>query len=64
MVVSMEDKLEAIKRLDRGKMALDYGVGCVTVRDWKGQREEIKKWCFARVSDDVLKDRKTMKKWL
>lgn len=39
VVVSMEQKLEAIKRLDKGetmqKVADDFGVGRVTVGDWK-----------------------------
>lgn len=59
----MKDKFEAIKRLDRfemlQKVTLDYGVGHVTVGDWKRQRKEIGKWCSARVSNDELKDRKT-----
>uniref|UniRef100_H9GL84 HTH CENPB-type domain-containing protein n=1 Tax=Anolis carolinensis TaxID=28377 RepID=H9GL84_ANOCA len=64
--VSMEQKLEALKRLDKGetikKVANDYGVGKVTVGDWKRHRLEIEKWCSFRVTNGALKERKTMKK--
>ncbi|XP_062829389.1 zinc finger protein with KRAB and SCAN domains 7 [Anolis carolinensis] len=66
ILVSMEQKLEAIKRLDKGEtikmVASDYGVGRVTVGDWKRHRLEIEKWCSSRVTDGALKERKTMKK--
>ncbi|KAJ8880940.1 hypothetical protein PR048_017413 [Dryococelus australis] len=43
----MEQKLEAIKRLDKGetlqKVADDFGVGQATVGDWKKKRLEIEK---------------------
>ena len=45
IVVSMEDKLNAIRRLEKGKIlqkvADDYGVGWVTVGDWKKNKEQI-----------------------
>ncbi|XP_060616128.2 jerky protein homolog-like isoform X3 [Anolis sagrei] len=66
VVVSMEQKLEAIKRLDKGEMmqkvANEYGVARVTVGEWKKNRLEIEKWCSSRVTDGALKERKTMKK--
>lgn len=62
----MEQKLEAIKRLDNGetlqKVADDYGVGRVTVGDWRRNRVEIEKWCSSRLTDEAVKERKTMKK--
>lgn len=62
----MEQKLEALQRLDKGetmqKVAEEYGVGRVTVGDWKKKRSEIVKWCSARASNESLKERKTMKK--
>nr|XP_016847311.1 PREDICTED: jerky protein homolog-like isoform X1 [Anolis carolinensis] len=66
VVVSMEQKLEAIKRLDKGEkmkdVADEYGVARVTVGDWKRNRLEIEKWCSSRITDGSLKERKTMKK--
>ncbi|KAM6459279.1 jerky protein homolog-like [Liasis olivaceus] len=66
VVVSMEQKIEAIKRLDKGetmqKVADNYGVGRVTVGDWKRKRLKIEKWCSSRVMDGALKERKMMKK--
>jgi transposase-like protein len=66
VVVSMEQKLEALQRLDKGetmhKVAEEYGVGRVTVGDWKKKRSEIEKLCSARASNEGLKERKTMKK--
>lgn len=62
----MEDKLEALRKLDKGetlqKVADYYGVGRRTVGDWKKNRSDIEAWCSSRVSDSSLKDRKTMKK--
>lgn len=62
----MEEKLEPLKRLDRGesvqKIADHYGVGRRTVGDWKMKRAEIEAWCSSRVDETSLKDRKTMKR--
>lgn len=65
VVVSLEQKLEAIRRLDKGetmqKVADDFGVGQVTVGDWGKKRIEIE-WCASRVTEGALKERITMKK--
>uniref|UniRef100_K7F4N8 HTH CENPB-type domain-containing protein n=1 Tax=Pelodiscus sinensis TaxID=13735 RepID=K7F4N8_PELSI len=59
VVLSIEQKLEALKRLDKGesmlKIASELGVGRVTVGDWKRKRSEL-------ASNEGLKNRKTMKK--
>ncbi|XP_044311435.1 jerky protein homolog-like [Varanus komodoensis] len=66
VVVTMEEKLRAIKRLDSGVMAKtiasDLGVGKSTVGDWKKNRAEIEKWCAAQASGSGMKVRKTMLK--
>lgn len=66
IVLSMQEKLNALRRLDKGetlqKVADDFGVGRRTVGDWRKNRSEIEKWCSSRVTDIDLKDRKTMKK--
>lgn len=66
VVVSIETKLEALKRLDRGEtmqqIASDLGVGRVTVGDWKRKRSELEKWSCDRNSEDALKGRKSMKR--
>ena len=50
VVVSMEQKLEAIKRLDKGEtmqnVADDFGVGRVTVGDWKKTNRNRKMVCI------------------
>lgn len=62
VVVSIEDKLKAIKRLDMGEtiknVAKDYGVGEVTVGDWRRNRRKIEQWCSNQPSTS---QRKTMK---
>lgn len=66
MVVSLETKLSAIKRLDNGeslrKVAADLGVGEVTVGDWRRNRKNIEKWVNESVSAGSGSTRKTMKK--
>lgn len=66
MVVSLETKLSAIKRLDNGeslrKVAADLGVGEVTVCDWRRNRKNIEKWVNESVSAGSGSTRKTMKK--
>jgi hypothetical protein len=44
------------------KVAEEYGVGRVTVGDWKKKRSEVEKWCSGRTSTEGMKERKTMKK--
>lgn len=64
VVVTMQQKLEALKRINRGeplwKVAEYYNVGYVTVSDWKRKRLEIENWCKTRIS--ASGDRRTMKK--
>jgi transposase-like protein len=47
VVASMEQKLEALQRLDKGetmqKVAEEYGVLRITVGDWKKKISEIEK---------------------
>lgn len=65
VVVSIETKIAAIKRLDAGesmqKIADELGVGRVTVGDWKRNRKALEKWSFDRHSENAVKIRKTMK---
>lgn len=62
----MEDKVNAIRRLDSGesakKIALELGVGKSTVGDWKKNRSQIEQWCSNQASGSGIKARKTMKK--
>jgi hypothetical protein len=37
-----------------------YSVSHVTVGNWKKKRRKTEKWCSARVSNEDLKERKTM----
>jgi transposase len=68
VVMSLQIKLDVIKRLDQGetikKVTSDLGVGEVTVGDWKRKRGENEKWCSQRasISADENASRKTMKK--
>uniref|UniRef100_K7FY89 HTH CENPB-type domain-containing protein n=1 Tax=Pelodiscus sinensis TaxID=13735 RepID=K7FY89_PELSI len=67
VVLSIEQKLEALKRIHKGesmlKITSELGGG-ETLGDWKRKRSELEKWCSDRSSDQSsgLKDRKTMKK--
>lgn len=64
VVVTMQQKLEALKRINGGeplwKVAEYYNVGYVTVSDWKRKRQEIENWCKSRIS--ATGERRTMKK--
>lgn len=68
VAVSLEKKLEAVKRLDQGeplkKVARELGVGEATVWDWRKKREEIEKWCSQRSLGTSSENihRKTMRK--
>lgn len=66
VVVSLETKFNAIKRLDNGesikKVAADLGVGEVTVGDWRRKREEIEKYVNKSLSVGGVSSRKTLKK--
>ena len=72
VVLSLQDKLNAIKRLDHGeiikKVPSDLGVGEVTVGDWRRKRVQIEEWVSQRAQmtgnkeiKTVSKKRKTMK---
>ncbi|XP_023225692.1 tigger transposable element-derived protein 2-like [Centruroides sculpturatus] len=61
----MEQKLWALKRLDKGEsiiaVAKDLGVGKSTIGDWKKKQMEIESWCVNRICTETLKERKSMK---
>lgn len=63
IVVSIETKIEALKRLDKGEsfksIALHLGVGEVTVGDWKRNRAQIEKYFADKTNCSQV--RKTMK---
>lgn len=65
VVLSIKDKLDALKMLDKGdtiqKVADHYGVGRRTVGDWKKRRIELQEWSSSRVTEAGLIDRKSMK---
>lgn len=46
---SLKDKLEVLKRLDKGesatKLSLEFGVGKATITDWKKNRSKIEQFC-------------------
>lgn len=64
--VPMKVKLEALKRLDKGetikKLAAEYGVGEVTVGDWRRNRNKIEKFSSEKCSEKWSCERKSMKK--
>jgi transposase-like protein len=50
VVVSVQEKLTAIKRLNKGvslrSVAKNYGVGISTVSEWrKNRKKKIEQWC-------------------
>lgn len=63
--VSMELKLDALKRLEKGenvnKIAAELNVGRSTVLGWKNKKSEIESWCLKRICTESIKERKTMK---
>lgn len=63
IVVSMQKRLEAIFRMDKGEtlksIAAEYGVGATTVGDWKKNRIKIEDFCSKMVAKDSLGDRST-----
>lgn len=63
-VVPIQEKLKAIRRIEAGEtiknVARDYGVGEVTVGDWKRNRTKIEDWCIKQASSSSK--RKSMKK--
>lgn len=66
MVISLEKKLEAIHRLDKGeslkKVAQDYGVGENTVGDWRRNRKQIENYVYQSASKEASNCRSTLKK--
>uniref|UniRef100_A0A1B6GWK2 HTH CENPB-type domain-containing protein n=1 Tax=Cuerna arida TaxID=1464854 RepID=A0A1B6GWK2_9HEMI len=66
VVVSLETKLNAIRRLDNGEsirtVAKDLGVGEVTVGDWRRKRAELEKWGAQSLNSNCNSERKTFKK--
>lgn len=64
--VSIKEKLEALKRIDRGetlkKIAADYGVGETTVGDWRRYRNKIEQFSSVASVNISTSDRKSMKK--
>lgn len=64
--VSIKEKLEALKRIDRGetlkKIAADYGVGETTVGDWRQYRNIIEQFSSVASVNISKSDRKSMKK--
>lgn len=63
-IVSIETKLNAIKRFDKGesikKVAKELGVGKVTLGDWRRKRSEIEGWASQSSSFYNISNRKTM----
>ncbi|XP_050503675.1 jerky protein homolog-like [Diabrotica virgifera virgifera] len=61
VVVTMEKKLEALGRIDKGEylktIAASYGVGTFSVSDWKKNRTKIKEFCFKMITKDSLDNR-------
>ncbi|XP_050498761.1 tigger transposable element-derived protein 2-like [Diabrotica virgifera virgifera] len=61
VVVTMEKKLEALGRIDKGEslktVAASYGVGTSTVSDWKKNRTKIEEFCFKLITKDSLDNR-------
>lgn len=68
VVVSLEKKLDALRRLDRGepmrRVANELGVGGATVWDWRKKRKELEEWCSQRSmgNSSAIALRKTMRK--
>lgn len=66
VVVTMEKRLEALGRIDKGEsiksIASYYGVGTSTVSDWKKNRKNIEDFCYKMISKDSLDNRCKAKK--
>lgn len=62
MVVTVEPKLEALQRLDKGETiqqgAEEFGVCCLAFDDWSRTTSRLEKWCYARAFHGGLKERK------
>lgn len=66
IVVTMEQKLKAIQRLEKGDsvklISAELGVGASTVRDWRLNKKSIQDYCTQIDSEKVLSSRCTLKK--
>ena len=65
-VVTMEQKLKAIERLEKGEsvkaISNELGVGVTTVKDWRRNKKSIQDFCTQIESEKVLSTRCTLKK--
>lgn len=66
VVLSIQQKLEIINLLEKGRTVKsikdEYNIGEQTVRDIRGQKDNLLKFASAAESSSGLKKRKTMKK--
>ncbi|XP_039283868.1 jerky protein homolog-like [Nilaparvata lugens] len=66
LVVTMEQKLKAIERLDKGEsvksISDELGVGVTTVKDWKRNKKSIQDYCTQIESEKILTSRCNLKK--
>lgn len=66
VVVSLETKLNALQRLDKGeplkKVASEIGVGETTVKDWKKNRQTLESYCGQIENTGTLKHRSTLRR--
>lgn len=64
-VVTLEKKLDALKRVDKGQsiksICTDLDVGRSTLADWIKNRAQIESWCTKMASNTGLAGRSTMK---
>ncbi|GFX95260.1 hypothetical protein TNCV_848511 [Trichonephila clavipes] len=63
--LTLKDKLEVIKRLDKGegvtkKLATEFNVGKATICDWRKNRRKLEQYC-ANSSGETLENRQTAK---
>jgi len=65
-VVTMQQKLTALERLDKGesvkKISDELGVGVTTVKDWKRNKKSTQDYCTQIESEKILSSRCTLKK--
>lgn len=65
-VLSLEEKLELIRRLENGEsvasLSKTYSIGRTTISDIKAKKESILSFASKLTNDDELKTRKTMRK--
>lgn len=65
-VLSLEDKIELLKKLENGEtvasLATLYNVGRATIFDIKNKKDSILSYASKLTSDDELKTRKTLRK--